>query len=141
MLTAGAEPSGHRLIAQDKGHVAIVNAKGEVEWDVPSKFTAHDVQVLPNGNVIFPTAADTLVEMTPGKRVVWKHVSKPKDGYKGKVEIHGFQRLADGLTMIPETGNLRIIEVDKDDAIARELPLTVQHPNSHRHVPLSRTLA
>ena len=140
MLTAGAEPAGHRLIAQDKGHVAIVNAKGEVEWEVPSKFTAHDIQVLPNGNVIFPTAADTLVEMTPDKRVVWKHVSKPKDGYKGRVEIHGFQRLTDGLTMIPETGNLRIIEVDGSDTVIKEVPLTVKNPNSHRDVRMARKL-
>ena len=61
------------------------------------------------------TGATTIVEMTPAKKIVWQHKSRPKDGYHGKVEIHSFQRLNNGLTMIAESGNRRIIEVDKHD--------------------------
>src|SRR5262249_37471428 len=54
---------------------------------------------------------------------------------------HAFQRLPDGLTMIAESGNRRIIEVDKDGRIVRQISLTVDHPNSHRDTRLVRKLA
>ena len=44
----------------------------------------------------------------------------------------GYIALADGNTMVAETGNKRIIEVDKDDKIVKEVPLTIDKPNSHR---------
>src|SRR5262245_22163699 len=33
--TCSAETPNYRVLGQDKGHVAIVNAKGEVEWETP----------------------------------------------------------------------------------------------------------
>ena len=74
---------------------------------------------LANGNYLLHTGDTTIVEMTPDKKVVWKHVSKAMPGSKG-IQIHGFQRLADGNTMVAEAGNCRIIEVDKDDKIVKE---------------------
>jgi Mala s 1-like protein len=138
---AADRPVAHRVIAQDKGHVAILNAKGEVEWEVPCDFTSHDIQVLPNGNMLLHTGPATVVEMTPAKQVVWQYVSQPKAGYDGPVEIHAFQRLKDGTTMIAESGNRRIIEVDREGKIVREVPLTVEHPNAHRDTRLVRKLA
>lgn len=134
------EPVTHRLVAGIKGKIAIINSRGEIEWEVPNNFVAHDIAMLPNGHVLFPTNNTTIVEMAPDKKIVWKHVSKPKEGYKGAVEIHGFQRLDNGLTMIAETGNMRIIEVDKDDKIMHEVPLTVSKPNSHRDTRRARKL-
>jgi WD40 repeat protein len=96
--------------------------------------------MLPNGNILVSTAADNVVEISPDKQVVWKHQAKPKAGYTGRVEIHGFQRLPNGNTLIAETGNLRLVEVDKDDQIVKEIPLTVEHPNSHRDTRLMRKL-
>ena len=83
-----------------------------------------------------PTDNVTIVEMTPDKKVVWKHVSKPRKATKGQIEIHAFQRLADGLTMVAETGNKRIIEVDAEDKVVKEIPgcrppeLAPRHPPS-----------
>jgi hypothetical protein len=130
----------YRVLAADKGHVAIVNARGEVEWEVPDAAEVHDLTLLPDGNVLFPTGPTTVVEMTPEKKVVWQHTARPKPGYTGRVEIHAFQRLADGRTMIAESGNARIIEVDRDDRIVKEVPLTVEHPNPHRDTRLARKL-
>jgi hypothetical protein len=96
--------------------------------------------MLPNGNVLFQTSYTTVVEMNHDKQIVWKHESKPKAGYTGAVEIHSYQRLKDGLTLIAETGNLRLIEVDKDDKIVHEVPLTVENPNSHRDTRMVRKL-
>lgn len=130
----------HRLIGQDKGQATILNAKGEVEWQAPCPFVSHDISVLPNGNVLLHTGPATIVEMTPAKQIVWQHTSVPNPPYTGVVEIHGFQRLKNGLTMIAETGNRRIIEVDKDNKVVHEVPLSVDEPNSHRDTRLVRKL-
>jgi hypothetical protein len=130
----------YRVLAVDKGHTVIINAMGEVEWEAECKHDAHDIAMLPSGNVLLHTGPTTVVEMTPEKKIVWKHESKPKEGYKGRVEVHAFQRLEKGLTMIAESGNARIIEVDQDDKIVREIPLTVKNPDPHRDTRLVRKL-
>ncbi len=135
-----AEKPAYRVLAVDRGHAAIVNPKGEVEWEYPCKHDAHDIALLANGNVLLITGPTTVVEVTPEKKIAWKHEAKPKEGYKGKVEIHAIQRLDNGNTMIAESGNLRLIEVDKDDKIVAEIPLTVNKPNSHRDTRLARKL-
>src|SRR5438105_413190 len=134
-LPADDKPA-YRVLAADRGHVAIVNAKGEIEWEVPNPYTVHDIQMLPNGNVLFQSTADTVVEMSPDKKVVWKYVAKPKSGYKGPVEVHACQRLDEGLTLVAESGNLRLVEVDRGGQIAHEVPLTVNKPSAHRDTRL-----
>jgi hypothetical protein len=141
-LTASAaeDKPAYRVLAVDKGHVAIVNAKGEVEWEAPCKHDAHDIAQLPNGNILLHAGPTKVVEMTREKKVVWQYESKPKDGYKGKVEVHSFQRLDNGVTLISESGNRRLIEVDQDGKIVREIPLTIDKPNPHRDTRLVRKL-
>jgi hypothetical protein len=141
-LPAFADPpkNGYRVLAQDKGHVAIVGTDGKVEWEVECKYNSHDIDLLPNGNLLLHTAAATVTEMTPKKEVVWTYTAKPKEGYKGGIEIHAFQRLADGNTMVAETGNRRIVEVDKDGKIVKEIPLTVKNPDPHRDTRMVRKL-
>ncbi len=140
---ASAADSGqnYKVLGADNKHVAIVNAKGEVEWEVPNEAREiHDIQMLPNGNVIYQTSYTTVVERNRDKQIVWQHESKPKAGYDGKVEIHSYQRLKNGLTLIAESGNTRLIEVDKDDKIVHEVPLTVTKSNSHRDTRMVRKL-
>ncbi len=128
-----------KVLAQDRGHVALVNSKGEVEWETPCKATSHDIAVLESGNYLLHTSDTTIIEITPDKKTVWKHLSKPTPGSKG-VQIHAFQRLDTGNTMIAEAGNCRIIEVDKDDKIVKEFKLHVDHPSVHSDVRLARKL-
>ena len=130
----------HRLILQGSNKIVILNPQGHIEWETTCGGNAHDMAVLPNGNVLFPPDSTSIVEMTPDKQIVWKHVSRPKEGYNGVVEVHAFQRLKNGDTMVAETGNLRIIEVDKDDKIVRETPITVNAPNTHRDTRRVRKL-
>src|ERR1043165_6085640 len=66
-------PVSHRLIAQDKGHVAIVNEKGDVEWVIANEFVSHDIGVLPNGNLLLHTGPATITEVTPEKQIVWHY--------------------------------------------------------------------
>ena len=139
--TLAQKAAGHRVLAQDRGHVVILDENGKVTWEAPCNFTCHDISMLPSGNILFHTDPVTVVEMNPQKEIVWKHVSTRKEGYTGAVEIHAFQRLPNGNTMISESGNARIIEVDKDDKIVHQIALTVDHPNSHRDTRLARQLA
>src|SRR5262245_13959841 len=122
-----ASERDYKVLGADKKRVAIVNAKGEIEWEVPNPDAReiHDIQMLPNGNVLFQTSYTTVVEVNRAKETVWKHESKPKEGYAGRVEIHSYQRLKNGNTLIAESGNTRLIEVDKQDKIVKEVPLTV----------------
>ncbi len=131
----------YRVLAQDKGHLAIVGTDGKVEWETPVRHNAHDLQILANGNILVGTDSTTVVEMTPAKQVVWTHKSKPAGENKGRVEIHAFQRLPDGRTMIAEAGNRRIIEVDAEDRIVKMIALVVDHPDAHRDTRRARKLA
>jgi hypothetical protein len=139
-LAADPKHPGYRVLAQDKGKVAIIGTDGKVEWEVECKYNSHDIHLLPNGNLLLHTGATTVTEMTPKKEVVWKYEAKPKDGYKGRVEVHAFQRLADGNTMVAESGNKRIVEVDKDGKIVKEIPLQVDKPNPHTDTRMVRKL-
>lgn len=129
-----------RVLGSDKGKVALVDPGGKVAWEVPIKGQAHDLALLPNGNILFSTGPATVVEMTPAKEVAWSYTSKPMAGYDGPVEVHAFQRLPDGLTMIAETGNKRLIEVDRDGKIVRQVALQVDHPHPHRDTRMARKL-
>jgi hypothetical protein len=143
-ISASAQESKkphYRVLGADRGHVAIVDSQGKVEWEVPNGAQVHDLSLLPNGNLLFHANDTTVVEMTPKKEVVWRYESKPKAGYNGRIEIHAVQRLSDGTTLIAESGNGRLIEVDRARKIVREIPLTIEHPDAHRDTRLVRKLA
>lgn len=129
----------HRVLAQGAGRIAIVE-RGRVEWEVPCPHSSHDIAALPGGNLLLHTGPARVVEMTPDKRIVWEWNSTPAGGYQGPIEIHGFQRLPNGRTMIAECGNKRVIEVDRDGKIVFEMPLKVERPDSHRDTRRVRKL-
>src|SRR5262245_50334147 len=132
----------YRVLGADNKHVAIVNAKGEVEWEAPNNDAReiHDIQLLPNSAVLFQTNYTTVVEMNRDKQVLWRYEAKPKEGYTGRVEIHSYQRLKNGLTLIAESGNARLVEVDKKGQIVKEVALAVDNPNAHRDTRMVRKL-
>lgn len=139
-IPARAAQRGHYLLGQDKGQITLLNPAGRVQWQTPSRFTAHDIWLLPDGNRLFPISAREIVEMTPGKEIVWRYESRPEPPYDGPVEVHAFQRLPGGLTMIAETGNRRIIEVNREGKIVSRTPLTIEKPHPHRDTRLVRRL-
>ncbi|MDR3620571.1 MAG: PQQ-binding-like beta-propeller repeat protein [Paludisphaera borealis] len=134
-------PASRRVLGADRGRLAIVDAKGDVEWEMPLKSQVHDLQLLPNGNILTHTGAATVVEINPAKEIVWSYTSVPRSGYNGPIEVHAVQRLDDGLTMIAETGNRRIIEVNREGKIVHSVDLKVEKPDSHRDTRLVRKLA
>jgi hypothetical protein len=120
--------------------VAIVNASGAVEWEVECKHNSHDIARLDNGNLLLHVTPAKIVEMTPAKEVVWQYEAKPKPPYAGRIEVHAFQRLPDGLTMVAESGNRRLVEVDKSGQVVKEISLVVDKPDPHRDTRLARKL-
>jgi hypothetical protein len=135
-----ADKVAYRVLAADKGHVALLDERGNVTWEYPIRGDAHDLWLLPNGNVLLPADPTTVVEVTPDKKVVWRYEAKPKEGYNGRVEVHAFQRLPDGRTMVAESGNCRLVEVDGDGKVVKVMPLAVDHPNAHRDTRMVRKL-
>lgn len=138
---ARRQPAGglsHRLIAQDKGRVAVVEPDGSVGWSWENGAGAHDMHLLPNGNLLVPTARDAIAEVSPEKEVVWQWTSTPASGEVDRVEIHAFERLPNGLTMVAESGNRRLVEVDRDGKVQHEIPLKVREPHPHKDTRLVR---
>ena len=120
--------------------LAIVNEKGDIEWQTPVR-NIHDAWKLPDGNILFQVDWNEIVEMTPDRKIVWKYDAARQNGNEGRpVEVHAFQRLANGLTMIVESGPARIIEVDSDGKIQKQIALKIDHPNPHTDTRLARKL-
>jgi len=139
-----AEPTGkpRRLLAADDSthRLAIVAPDGSLEWET-TVGPIHDASVLANGNVLFQQGWTKLVEMTPGKQIVWEYDAAKMNGNEGKrVEVHAFQRLGNGLTMVAESGPARIIEVDRDGKLEHEVKLKVKHPSTHSDTRLVRKI-
>lgn len=142
LATASLAPAQHRVLVQGKNRLAIVDAKGKVEWSMPWG-GIHDLHVLDNGHIMLQQGAAKVVELDPKtKKVVWSYDSRTMNGNKGeRVEVHGFQPLKDGRIMIAESGPGRIIEIDRKGTIHREIKLKVKRPNPHRDTRLVRKLS
>ena len=130
------------LAADDSTHrLAIVGPDGLLEWETQIG-AIHDAAVLTNGNILFQQGWQRIVEMTPAKKVVWQYDSGKMNGNEQRpVEVHSFQRLQNGLTMIAESGPARIIEVDESGRIRHEIKLKVNHPSTHSDTRLVRKIA
>jgi hypothetical protein len=134
--------SGHRVLIQGRGKLAIVDAQGQVEWEMPWG-AIHDIHVLKDGHILVQQGAAKVAEIDrTTKAVVWSYDSATQNGNAGKrVEVHAFQPLDDGRLMIAESGVARIIEVDRQGTLLKEVELKVEHPNPHTDTRLARKLA
>ena len=139
-LSAGQTGPARRVLAADDStrRLAIVAPDGSVEWQV-TVGPIHDAWVLPGGNILFQQGWQKVVEMTRDRRTVWEYDAGRSNGNEGRrVEVHAFQRLANGWTMIAESGPARIIEVDPAGRLQREIKLKINHPNPHSDTRLVR---
>lgn len=113
-----------------KNALAICESDGTVLWKHdtagPQKGHAghHDVHLLPNGNILFHDSWTKTQEITLGKKVVWEYDSATMNGNEGKkVDVHAFARLSNGETVIVESNVGRIIHVDKNGKLVKQVPL------------------
>src|SRR5437773_12390398 len=111
LVSACTPANAERLVlasaSYGKNIVALCDAKGNVLWS--HKTTGpktghaghHDIQFLDNGNILFHENWTTVIEMTLDKKIIWTYNSSTMNGNQGRrVEVHAFQRLPNGLTMI-----------------------------------------
>ena len=143
--TASAAQTGvpRRVLAGDDStrRLAIISPNGSIEWEMKVG-AIHDAWILPNGNILTQQGWQKVVEVTRDHKVVWEYNSGTQNGNAGKrVEVHAFQRLPNGRTMIAESGPSRIIEVDAKGAIRHEIRMKVNHPNPHSDTRLVRRLS
>ena len=112
--------AGHRFLCCDYngGKVCIVSEEGKIEWEYVCK-NPQDCWRLPNGNILLCHVSGA-VELTPDKTVAWEYTAPTET----KVEVHACQPLPGGNVLIVECGTSRIIEVDRDGKIAKEIKLT-----------------
>lgn len=140
-LVTAEEAVSRRLLCADssKGRIAIIDAAGKTEWEYKIG-PLHDLQMLPNGNVLFQTNWTRLVEVDPkANKIVWEYDCAKMNGNAGKpLEVHAFQRLDNGLTMIAESGVGRIIEVDSEGKLRNEIKLRVKKSHPHTDTRLVR---
>lgn len=91
------------------GEVVKFKEDGTPLWAFPNR-NAHDVQVLPNGNVLINPGS--VQEVSPDGEIMWE-VGKPI-----VQNAEACQRLANGETMIADNGTHRIIDVTRDKQVA-----------------------
>jgi hypothetical protein len=122
---AHAAHAGPRFLNCDYngGHVSIVAPDGSIEWQVDAK-NPQDCWMLPNGNIFF-AYLNGAKEITRDKQVVWEYKAPEK------VECHAAQPLPNGNVLIVECGTSRIIEVDRQGKIAKEIKLTTTTDKLH----------
>ena len=127
-------PVTHPFLCCDNGQgkVFIITAAGEIAWqlDVP---ISQDVWRLPNGNFLLSNVRGAQ-EVSVDKRVVWEY--KSPDG----TEVHSCQPLPDGKVLIGECGTKRIIEVDREGKITKEIHVETTTENVHLHYSICRKL-
>ena len=130
----------HTVLLQGGPRLAIVDPDGKVSWEMPWG-GIHDIHLLKNGNILTRQGRTAVVEIDPETRqVVWKYNAAQENGNAGKrMEIHAFERLADGATMIAESGIGRIIEINRAGKLIREIPLVLDKPNAHSDTRLVRS--
>jgi outer membrane protein assembly factor BamB len=135
-----------RLLAADasKGRIALLRETAlkhwEVLWEHPIQ-SIHDLHELENGNVLFQSSWTQILEVNPENgELLWSYDAATQNrALAGEaVEVHAFQRLAAGVTMIAESGPARIIEVDRAGKLLRSMPMQVEHPSAHSDTRLVR---
>jgi outer membrane protein assembly factor BamB len=139
---AAAEPQHQMLVADSSSErIAIIDEAGKTHWEMKIG-PLHDLHMLDNGHVLLQTDWHTIVEVDPQTNArVWEYDSATAGGNAGRaIEVHAFQRLANGHTMIAESGVPRVIEVDQAGKIVHEVPLSVAHSHPHRDTRLVRQL-
>jgi hypothetical protein len=120
LLSASAQTSKdgevkHTFLCADytQGLVCIISADGKIIWQYPAE-RCNDLWALCNGNLLF-TTGNGVKEVTRGKKVVFS--------YESKSTIYACQRLPNGNTFIGECNAGRLLEVNPEGIIVKEIKL------------------
>ena len=131
-----AEPAVSRSFLccdHNGGQVCIVGADGNIEWRMAAN-APQDCWKLPNGNILF-CHKEGAIEATKDQKIVWEYKAP------AKTECHACQPLPNGNVLIVECGSSRIIEVDRDGKIAKEIKLVTNEKSVHNQFRGTRKLS
>jgi len=110
---------------------AILDEESHVAWQV--KRPSRDGFVLPSGNVLV-SHGDEAIEYQRDGKIVFRYKLSAENK-----ELGTAVRLADGSTMLVERGPLpRLVEVDVDGKILRQIPLEPESDNAHMQTRMAR---
>jgi len=140
--TAAQTGGVRRVIAADDSTrtLAAIGPDGRVDWKLPCR-QIHDLHLLPDGHLLYQDGWTRIVELDADRTPVWEYDAKGNGNADKAVEVHAFQRLPGGVTMIVESGPARIIEVDRSGAIRHQLPLKVDASSAHSDTRNARKTA
>lgn len=123
-----------RVLAAGSGRVLILSPSGEVLWEQKTAL-AHDVWMLPNGNVLYADGA-SVTEVTPEKKVVFQYKAEVQKGGGS----YACQRLADGKTLVGENSTGRLLEVDPAGKVVFTLQTSPAKEGQHHNMRMVRKL-
>jgi hypothetical protein len=108
---------GYNILFTDNAadSIYIISRKGDIIWSCFAK-NSQAVHALPNGNILFShyyKGIAEVTEITRDKKVVFN--------YRTTGEIHSCQRLKDGNTLIGINETAKIIEVNRQGEIVKEV--------------------
>ena len=125
---------GRPMLVADYGgnKVAMVDAAGKIIWQ-HAAVNAQDVWRLPNGNILFSHLHGAMeVTADDKKQVVWEYRTEAPN------EVHNCQPLPNGHVLIGECGSCRLIEVDRQGHIAKEIKFQTATTRVHLQIRLAR---
>ncbi|MBP82478.1 MAG: hypothetical protein CMO61_01360 [Verrucomicrobiales bacterium] len=123
--------------AEGKRSVAIVDPSdgNKLLWQHNLNGPVHNLHLMPDLNLLTQDGWKNIIEVCLTEGVVWSYDAAKNNRTEAntpeKYEIHAIERLENGRTMIVESGSSRIIEVDTDGKLLKEIPLRVSSPNGH----------
>jgi hypothetical protein len=121
---AVARAETHIIVADHENKKVIkIKEDGTLLWEARND-NGHDVQLLPNGNLLIVCGA-TVQEVDPDKKVVHE-IGKP-----AVVAAESAQRLADGHTVVADNGKHRVVELNEKDEVvwSFDVPNDNKRPN------------
>ena len=139
---AGDETRTVLLADSSQGRIAVVGPDGVLEWE-DRIGPLHDLHVLPSGNYLYQSDWTTLKEYDPAaSRAVWTFdaMRLRPEGYRGKIEVHAFQRLEGGRTMLALSGPGVVAEIAESGEVQTSWPMRIDRPHPHHDTRLVRRL-
>ena len=126
---AGGKPPPLLIASYSNNAAYIVTPDGKVVWESNKMPGAcQDAWLLSNNHVLL-SGGTQVREITADNKVVWQYEA-PKEV---PVEIHNCQPLPGGGALIGEGGTCRLLEIDNQGRIAKEIKLTLGG-NAHTHM-------
>ena len=142
--TTVAEQTGtpRRVIAADDSRrtLASIAPDGKVEWK-RANGAIHDLHLLPDGHLLIQDGWTRVLELDRDGKPVWEYDAAGGDNAGKPVEVHAFERLPDGATMVVESGPARIVEVTRDGKVRKSTKLVVNNPAVHSDTRNARRTA